>query len=79
MLHVIEKGAKNILQETQFWQQKKTFTKIEKRKDYLTLRTWMLLDQQMCLAEYKAEIENNVESFMKKWECVYEELRKSYN
>ena len=39
----------------------------------------MLLDQQMCLAEYKAEIENNVESFMKKWECVYEELRKSYN
>ena len=30
---------------------------------------------QLCLEEYKAEMENNVESFMQTWSYVYEEFK----
>ena len=35
--------------------------------------------RQQCLEEYKAEIEDKVESFMQTWVSVYEELKNSYN
>ena len=38
-----------------------------------------VLYRQQFLEEYKAEVENDVESFMQTWVYVYEELKNAFN
>ena len=51
-------------------------TQLNNRKAIINAVKRVLYSQQ-CLEEHKAEIENNVESFMQTWVFVYDELKNS--
>ena len=46
-------------------------------KQRVTVAVKRVLYRQQYLEEYKAQIKNNAESFMRSWVYVYEELKKT--
>ena len=70
---------KTIVEKAILETKKVIYTNRERERPFSISAVKRVLYRQQCLEEYKAEIENNVQSVMQTWVYVYDELQNSYN